>query len=93
MKLSDKISYNVELLCKLIPNQKSSIMFLSGLENSITLKAIPEAANSYVALKYLSGTFSKIGITTAHRRLKDYEEFMHYTGELWMVTLNHQAEG
>jgi len=68
-------------------------MFLSGLENSVTLKAIPEAANSYVELKFILDTFSKIGITTAHRRLKDYEEFVHYTGELWMVTLGHQAEG
>ena len=79
------------MLSKLIPNQKSSITFLSGSENSVTLKAILEAANSYIALKYLLDTFSKIGITTAHRRLKDYELFVHYTGELWMVTLSHQA--
>jgi hypothetical protein len=33
-------------------------MFLSGLENSVTFKAIPEAKNSYVALNYILGTFS-----------------------------------
>jgi hypothetical protein len=33
-------------------------MFLSGLENSVTLKDIPEAENSCVALKFILDTFS-----------------------------------
>lgn len=46
------------LFSKLIPNRENSIMFLSGLENSVKLKAIPEAANSCVTLKYILDTFS-----------------------------------
>jgi hypothetical protein len=68
-------------------------LLLSGLDNSVTLKAIPEVVNSCGALKYILDTFITNRDYHSTQKVKDYEEFVHYTGVLWMVTLSHQADG
>jgi hypothetical protein len=80
------------LLSKLNPTWKV-ILFLSGLENLVTLKAVQEVANLCRALKYILDTFITNRDYHSTQKVKDDEEFVHWTGELWMVTLNHQAEG